>query len=285
MKKFNPNKNIIIVLIIVILVVTVISVTAAQRKDDGETNIVQSTVNDVVGFVDGAITAPANWLNSGITAVSDLFTTFDENQRLKEKIDDYGNVAQQNADYERQIAALQEQLNLTSTLTDYETVNSNVISRSPDTWQNTLIVDKGSNDGVEVNMAVMAKSGLAGRVIEVNASSSKVELLTSDNETSNHFPVKISSGDGIAYGLLETYDADRNLLVVTQVTGTSTIAVDDLVQTSGLGGNSPANLSIGKVVEVKNDSNGLDREVFVQPNVDMYDISVVTIIKRSVGEG
>lgn len=285
MKKFNPNKNIIIILIIVILVVVVISVTAARRDEESETNFAQSAVNDVVGFADSIITAPVDWVTNGVASLQDLFVTYEENQSLKATIDSYDEVVQQNSDYQKQIEELQQQLNLASTLSDYETMNANVISRSPDSWQDNLVIDIGSNDGIEKNMPVMAQSGLVGRIVEVNSNSSKVELLTTDNETSNHFPVKITSADGLAYGVLANYDNEREQLVVSQVTGTTTISAGDLVQTSGLGGNSPANLAIGTVAEVIADSDGLSREIYVTPNANLYDISVVTVVERAVGEG
>lgn len=285
MKKFNPNKNIIITLIIVIIVVSVISLTAAKQENDGNANIVQSAVNDGVGFVDKVLTAPVNWVVNSIRSVGDLLDTYNENERLKETIDGYQQTLQENKDYKKQIEDLEKQLELNGTLTDYEKINANIISRSPDNWQDTMVVDVGSSDGIEVNMAVMAKSGLVGRVIEVSGHTSKIELLTSDNQTSNHFPVKITSSDGVNYGLLEGYDEKTNQMVLTQITGTATIKAGDVVQTSGLGGNSPANLIIGKVTEVHNDDLGLEKEVYVKANTDTYDLSVVTIIKRAVGEG
>ena len=145
-----------------------------------------------------------------------------------------------------------------------------------------LTVDKGSRDGIEPNMAVMSQKGLVGRIVEVNAASSKVELLTSANESSDHFPVKINSANGNAFGLLKGYDEANQALVATQLTGDTDIKEGDVVQTSGLGGNSPANLSIGTVTKVKPDSNGLDREVYIKPYAQMYDLSVVTIIQRLV---
>lgn len=200
MKKFNPSKNIIITLIIVILVVVVISLTAAKQESDGQANVVQSAVNDSVGFVDKVISAPVNWITSGMDSIGRLFETYDENERLKENMDDYDTVLQENEDLKKQVTDLKEQLELDNTLTDYEKINANVISRSPDNWQDTLVIDVGKNDGVDVNMAVMAKGGLVGRVIEVSGRTSKIELLTSDNQTSNHFPIKIiSSGGDISY--------------------------------------------------------------------------------------
>lgn len=125
---------------------------------------------------------------------------------------------------------------MNQTLTSYEKVTANVITRSPDSWQDMLIVDKGSKDGIEANMAVMSQKGLIGRVIEVNTASSKIELLSSSNESSNHFPVRVSSANGEAFGLLKNYDEKLHALVVTQLTGDTDIKEGDVVQTSGLEG-------------------------------------------------
>lgn len=284
MKKFNPNKNIIITLVIVIIVVTIISVTAAQRANEGKPNFFQSVVNDSVSFIDRTISAPVRWVENGVDSVHNLFTTYSENERLKEKIDSYDEVALKNKNYQKEIEALKKELELNQTLTSYEKVTANVITRSPDTWQDMLIVDKGSKDGIAVNMAVMSQRGLIGRVIEVNNASSKIELLTSSNESSNHFPVRVSSSSGEAFGLLKNYDEKAQALVVTQLTGDTNIKEGDVVQTSGLGGNSPADLPIGTVVNTKPDSFGLNREVYVKPYASMYDLSVVTIVQRLVEE-
>ncbi|OJG70466.1 rod shape-determining protein MreC [Enterococcus phoeniculicola] len=265
--------------------VTIISITAAKRANDGKSNLFQAIINDSVAFVDKVVSTPGHFIKNSVSSIDNLFNTYSENERLKEKLDDYDAVAQKNKNNEKEISALKEELSLNQTLTSYEKVTANVVTRSPDSWQDTLIVDKGSSDGVEVNMAVMSNNGLIGRVIEVNLSSSKIELLTSGNENSNHFPVKVSSKEGDAYGLLRTFDEKTQTLIVTQLTGNTKIKEGDVVQTSGLGGNSPADLQIGTVVKVEPDSFGLDRQVFVKPYAEMYDISVVTIIKRLAGEG
>ena len=196
MKKFNPNKNIIITLILVIILVTIISLTAAQRSEKGKTNVVQGGVNNSVSMVDRVISFPARVVENGLSSMGNLINTFKENERLKEKIDSYNELAVQNNNYKREIDSLKQELNLNETLANYEKVTANVITRSPDTWQDLLIIDKGTNDGIEAGMAVMAQKGLVGRVIEVNATTAKVELLTSKNVNSNHFPVRVTSANG-----------------------------------------------------------------------------------------
>lgn len=132
-------------------------------------------------------------------------------------------------------------------------------------------------------MPVMSQKGLVGRVIEVNGASSKVELLSSQNKNANHFPVKIISGDKESFGLLTGYDDENSSLAITQLTGENEMKPGDLVETSGLGGNSPANLVIGTVSKVENSGFGLDRKVFVTPYAELYNINTVTIVKRLAG--
>ena len=283
MKKFNPNKNIIITLILGIIVVTMLSVTLAKRSSGGKPNVVQSVVNDSVAIMDRVVSAPVKFVENRVADVQGLLDTYHENERLKEQLDTYDNAVQQNKNKDREIKALKEELALNETLSDYEKVTANVISRSPDSWQDILVIDKGSKDGLEDNMAVMSQKGLIGRVIEVSLTSAKVELLTSSNQTSNHFPVRISSEGGESFGLLNNYDEKSGTLIVDQLTGNTEFKEGDVVQTSGLGGNSPADLPIGTVVEAKVDSFGLDRNVYVKPYAQMYDISVVTVVTRMAG--
>ena len=286
MKKFNPNKNIIIALITIIIIVTIVSVTVTQRTNKGKPNVAQSTLNDGVGLVDKIVSFPGKAITNGVSSVGNLAGTYEENQKLKSKIDEYGELKLQNDEYKKEIEALKQELQLNDTLSKYEKVTANVITRSPDTWQDLLIVDKGTGDGVQVNMAVMSQAGIIGRVIEVNSKSSKVELLTSKNQSANHFPVRISSSNGDAYGLVKTYDEKTQTLIATQLTGDVDIKEGDVVQTSGLGGNSPAYLPIGTVQKVKPDSFGLDREAYVKPYAKMDgSIKFVTIIKRMAEEG
>ena len=79
MKKFNPNKNIIITLILVIILVTIISLTAAQRSEKGKTNVVQCGVNNSVSMVDRVISFPARVVENGLSSMGNLINTFKEN--------------------------------------------------------------------------------------------------------------------------------------------------------------------------------------------------------------
>lgn len=120
MKKFNPNKNIIITLILVIIAVGALSLTVAQRAKDEKSSVIQVVINDSVAFVDKVVFAPARWFDNGVRSVQNLLVTYEENERLKEKIDAYDALERQNKSYEREVAALKEELELNATLTNFQ---------------------------------------------------------------------------------------------------------------------------------------------------------------------
>ena len=62
------------------------------------------------------------------------------------------------------------------------------------------------------NMAVMSQKGVIGRVTEVREQSSKIELLTSDNQNSNHFPIKIGTNNGESFGILNKYEEKKTAI-------------------------------------------------------------------------
>lgn len=281
MKKFNSNKKIIIALIVGIVVIFMITFTASRQKQGKSTNLIESIANDAVGIVDRIITAPTRLLSSGVASIDNLFNTYEENEHLKRKLDKYAALETDNQNYKSENEKLKEQLELNQGLGSYEKINANVISRSPDSWQDTLIIDRGAKDQVEVNMAVMGSKGLIGRIIEVNTASAKVELLTSADQNVNHFPVMITTEDGQeAYGLLKGYDEATQCFVISQLTTVENVKEGNQAVTSGLGGESPRGLYLGAVEKIKTSSFGLDNEVYVKPASSLYDIPVVTVVKR-----
>lgn len=283
MGKMDSNKRIIIAITLILLVIFLISFSAMKRDEARQTGAVQSTTNDFVGTVDKAVALPVKGVRSVTDAIGDLFKTYDENAKLKKRLDSYAVIQGENSNYKKENTDLKKQLDMTSTLANYDKITGSVISRSPDTWQNIIIIDQGQNTGVEVDMPVMGSEGLIGRVIEVNKLSSKVELLTSNNQSVNKYPVMITPSKGdISYGLLSDYDEKTGYFVVKQLTTLTGIKKGDQVSTSGLGGNSPSGLLIGEVVSVKNNGFGLDKEVYIKPTNSMYDIPFVTVVKRLV---
>lgn len=286
MKKFNSSRNIIIAVTLVIVVVLLVTFSAMQRDNNKKSLPGQSQTNNAIAQIDKIAVAPFKAIENSVKSVRNLFSTYSENEVLKKRIDKNDALESELANQKHENEKLKEQLELVDTLTDYERINATVINRSPDSWQDVLIIDKGTADGIEVNMAVMGNKGLIGRVIIAEKNSSKVELLTTQNQNTNHFPVVIATeGKEHPYGLMETYNSKTHTLVVSQLTTVKDVKEGDVVSTSGLGNSSPKGLLVGKVKEVKKSKTGLDDEVIITPISDMYDVTHVTVIKRLSGPG
>ena len=281
MKKINSSKNIIIAITLVVVIVALVSLSSRQRDEARDVGAVQTVVNDVTAGLDKIVSFPMRAIENSFRSLNNLMSTYDENAQLKKRLDEYSALLSENDVYKKENEDLKKQLELNATLSSYERITATVISRSPDTWQDILIIDQGSDQGIEVNMPVLGGGGLIGRVIVANPSSAKVELLTSTNQNSNHFPVMINTAEGDnAYGLLAEYSATEEAFVLKQMTSLKGIKKGDKVMTSGLGGASPKGLFVGEVKKIRETSFGLDKEIYVTPSTSMYDISVVTVVKR-----
>ncbi|WP_374285912.1 rod shape-determining protein MreC [Lactococcus sp.] len=285
MKKFNLSKLIIIALIIVIAAMSAIIVSAKNFKTDKNPAAMTQTINDGTGFVDQVISAPIHFVQDKANVISNLMDTYKQNESLKTQLSALTDEKNKLTGVESENKELKTALKLQQTLTDYETVSSNVITRNPASWNDTLVIDRGSDDGIKNNMPVMANGGLIGRVSQVNKSTAKVSLLSSSKGIENKIPVYLSSNGSPSYGILSSYDSTQNAYVVSQVTTTTKFAKGSQVFTSGLGGGvgSVRDLLVGTVIGEKNSNDGLDRQIYIKPASNLYDIRFVFVVKQMIG--
>ncbi len=149
-----------------------------------------------------------------------------------------------------------------------------VVAFDPSGWFQTILIDKGSNDGLVRDMAVVSADGLAGRVIEVSQHHAKVLLILDVN----------SAVDGLiqrsrARGVLVGFDHDRCLLKYVQ--RNEDVQVGDQVITSGMGGVFPKGLLLGKVREVVRGNSGLFQSVEVEPAVNFSRLEEVMVVVQT----
>ncbi|WP_119318934.1 rod shape-determining protein MreC [Companilactobacillus formosensis] len=282
MQKFFSNKKLIILMILIIVTFGLLAVTVNIRDKKSTPPVVQQVGNDVVSVVGGVFAYPTNAVKNATSEFSDLYNTYTENKRLKSRI---GELAQNQAKLEvvqEENKKLKQELKLNSTLTDYSTVNASVLSRSPSSWQSYLTINRGQTSGIKKNMPVMSGKGLIGRIIEVDKVSSKVELISTDNELNDKFAAEILGNNKNITGVVSRYDSDTGDLVMENVTSTKNIKKGQSVITSGLGGLTPRGLYIGKVYGIKKDNYGMTNSVYITPAAELRNFTVVTVIKSSV---
>lgn len=124
----------------------------------------------------------------------------------------------------------------------------------------------------------MGSGGLIGRVSEVNTTNAKVELLSDDSQVADRFAIRVANKDGeVVDGIVTSFNQEKNLIVMGQITSDVALEKGDLVTTSGLGGVTPAGLYVGKVQKISQDDYGLSKKIYINPATDFNNIPVVSV--------
>lgn len=261
-----------------------IVISAKNFKSNREPSAMTQVINDGTSFVDRVLAAPIRFVQDKTNQLTDLMQTYKQNESLKTQVAKSKDDASKLNGLESENTELKKALKLQETLTDYQTVAANVITRNPTSWNDTLVIDSGSKDGLKTGMIVMANGGVIGRVTQVNKESSKVALLSSSKGIENKIPIRLGNGEESSYGLLTGYDSQQNAYIITQLTTQDKFDKDTQVYTSGLGGgDSPRDLLVGTVIGEKDDKQGLNRQIYVKPASNLYDIRFVFVVERMIG--
>ena len=220
-----------------------------------------------------------NYIKENIKEYKKLKDVNKNNNILETSIDRIDSIEAENIELRRQLETLKEELNINYTLSDYEYLNATVVSRNVGYWHNKITINKGTYNGVEKDMVVISSKGLIGKVIKTSTLTSDVRLITT-SDTSNKISVHISNGDNNLYGLINSYDYNKNVLELEGISNTKDVNIGDYVYTSGLGGVFPTGILIGIVEEITTDSYDLAKIIKVKPSADFNDINYVSILKR-----
>jgi rod shape-determining protein MreC len=153
-----------------------------------------------------------------------------------------------------------------------ETIPASVIGASASLEFRGITIDRGTNMGVTTNMAVIAPTGLVGRIVTPTAHASKVQLLTDHNAAAGALAER-SRAQGIVKG-----PAKEGVLAMEFVPATADIKVGDTIVTSGIDGIYPKGFVIGKVEKVDN-SNGTHKAIAVRPSVEFTGLEEVLVVK------
>lgn len=162
---------------------------------------------------------------------------------------------------------------------EYKFIPANVIKRDND-WYQTLTINKGENNGIKENMAVISNNSLIGKVIKTTNSSSVVKLLSA-NSNDMKVSVTVKTEENEFHGIIDGYLENEGCIQVNNILKIANIEIGDKVYTSGLGGIYPAGIYIGKVVEIMEDTLGLNKILKVKTDASYDNIRFVTVIDRS----
>lgn len=199
-----------------------------------------------------------------------LITVVDENEALKIEVQQAKSMAHR---YEELIQAnerLRQLLSLGQELAQ-PSIAAQVVGKDPSPWFQTVLVDKGQDDGVQIGHPVINPMGVVGLVVEVTGHFAKVMLITDPNSAVDAL-VQKSRARGIIKGGTAGY------CVLSYVLRKHELSVGDTIVSSGMDGVFPKGLAIGRVSEIIKKEAGIFQGVTVEPFVDFERLEEVLIV-------
>lgn len=198
-----------------------------------------------------------------------------ENSELKTQIAELEELL---TNYEQELAELeelQELFELSEQYSEYEMTAARIIQKDSGNWYHSFVIDKGSDDGIEVDMNVIADGGLVGIVTDVGSNYARVQSIIDDD--SNVSAMSLSTGATcIVSGSLELYS--EGLLAVSYIDKDDTIEDGDKIVTSTISSKYLPNILIGYAQDIEIDSNNLTKSGYIIPAVDFDDLNIVLVI-------
>lgn len=276
MSRFFSNKRLILLMLGVILLVALISYSLRDRDN---VSLPEQLIKDTVGAGQSLFSGPAHFVTGIFDNVDSLLNTYKENQHLKGRLEEFAAVQAEVTDLRSENDQLKEIVGKEADLRDYNPIQATVIARNPDQWEEKIILNKGESDGVTENMAVMTAQGLIGKITLVTATTSTVELISTQNPNYRVSSMVIGGEEGV-FGLIEGYDAERRELLLKRIDAQVELEVGQQVVSSGLGGIFPKGLIIGEITEITIDEFGLTQLAYVKPAADFTLLNHVMIADR-----
>ncbi|MFJ8063136.1 rod shape-determining protein MreC [Psychrobacillus sp. NPDC096426] len=277
MPQFFSNKRLVLLLVGMIFLVALISFSLRDRN---HASLPEQVIKDVVGFGQTMFSKPTQYVTGIFNNVESLLNTYDENKRLKARLEDYATLQASVNELQLENEEIRKIIDKEESLRKFNPIQSTVIARNPDQWEEKIIIDKGETHGVAVNMAVMTSQGLIGKVILTSKFTSTVELLSTQNP--NYRVSAVIADEQEVFGLIEGYDMERKELILKRIDSEFEVKKGQKVTTSGLGGIFPKGILIGEVTEVTTDDYGLTQLAYVKPAASFSILDHVIISKRSI---
>lgn len=235
----------------------------------------------IVPFQNG-MNSIGQWLTQkqeGFRSVEELSA---ENKELQDKVSqltEENTILSQN---QEELKRLQELYQLDSDYSQYSKVAAQVISKDPGNWYSTFIINRGSQDGISVDMNVISDGGLVGIVTEVGKDWATVRSIIDDASSVSAMTVT-TSDTCIVSGDLRLMDEGK--LAFDQMNTDNTISAGEKVVTSNISDKYLKGILIGYVSEVTEDSNHLTKTGYIIPAVDFQHLQEVLVIQELKSTG
>lgn len=262
--------------LLLVALVFVHLVVISQQVETGGATLLEHALFVVLSPVQKLAAGSVRGVRAAWSGYVDLRSVHGENRVLRERLREVETLLQARQQEAGEAAHLREVLALREKL-PFETIVAEVVSRDGVPWFRTLILDKGREEGVRLNAAVISPSGVVGRVVELGPHAAKAQLLL-DRNCAAGVVTERRRVTGVVVGQVSSPEGGQGDLVMKYVSALADVAVEDVVVTSGFDRIFPKGLVVGRIHSVGLPS-GLFREVYVTPSARFDQLEQVLVLK------
>jgi rod shape-determining protein MreC len=245
----------------------------AREINSGQ-RIIRVWAQVAADFVQSPVTTVSSSIGGYFQSIANLRTAQDENSELKQKVQELEVQIKQKEELTAENERLKALLDFKEN-SQIKVLTARIIGRDPSIWFDSSIINRGSLDGVKLNMPVVTDGGIIGRVTAVSPLTAQVDLITHDKSGVGGVIGEIGSSN--ALGTIRG-TSKRDILEMRYVSGSVEVKVGDGVFTTGQDGIYPSGLKIGEIVEVRTGSATTPHQIFIQPSAKINSTQEVGVL-------
>ena len=231
----------------------------------------------VIPFQDG-VSKAGEWLIKREQLVSDIKELQKENESLRQENEELSVTNNALLQEKHELTELRNLYQLDQTYADFPKTGCRIIAKENGSWYHSFVIDKGSEDGLSVDMNVLADGGLVGRITCIGRHWSRVQAVIDDN--SNVSATVLSSQKNlIVSGNLTLYE-EGTISFSELADPDDLVKVGDSVVTSNISDKYLPGILIGYISEIQTDSNNLTKSGRITPAVDFSRLDTVLVIQK-----
>jgi len=245
----------------------------AREMTSGQ-RVVRVWTQTAADFVQSPVTTITSSVGNYFVSISNLRSAQSENAQLKQHVQELEVELKQKEELASENTRLRSMLQLREQ-SKYKVLTARVIGRDPSVWFDSSIINRGSLDGVALNMPVVTDGGLVGRVTAVSPLTSQVDLITRDKSGLGAVIGQI--GDSNALGVV-TGTSKKDLLEMKYVPGIVDVHIGQSVFTTGQDGIFPPGLKVGEIVNLIQGSATTPHVIQIRPAAHLDSMQEVGVL-------
>ena len=261
-------------LVIILLLGNFMLMAFDAREITSGQRIIRVWSQSVADFVQSPVASVSSGVSNYFSSISNLRSAQSDNDLLKQRVQELELESRGKDALTAENNRLRGLLNLKEN-SKYKVLTASVIGRDPSVWFDSSIINRGSLDGVKLNMPVVSDGGLIGRVTAVSPLTAQIDLITRDKSGVGGVIGEIGTSNilGVVAGT-----SKRDLVEMKYVSGSADVQPGQLVYTTGQDGIYPAGLKIGEIVEVRSGCATVPDQIVFRPSAAINSIKEVGVL-------